>query len=100
MSIYGERLIAVQTYWQRGVLLLNQKGKCCMIHAPPFCCNVYIGTPWVLSHLKVVAVNKDPVVLCLVQLVLSSSWCWLVCVLSVSLCFSKSVYLMMWSLAL
>ena len=56
-------------------VLLNRKGNCCMIHASPFCCNVYIGTPWVLSHLGVFPVNKDPVVLCLVQLVLSSCWC-------------------------
>ena len=65
MNIYGERLIVVRTYWQKGVLL-NRNEKCCMIHAPPFCGNVYIGTPWVLSHPKVVAVNKDPVVFCLV----------------------------------
>ena len=71
-----------------------------MIHAPPFFCNVYVGTSWVLSHLGVIAVNKDLVVLCLVQLVLSSCWCWLVCVLSVSLCISKFVCVMMWSLAL
>ena len=66
MNIYGERLIAVQTYWQRG-MLLNRKKKCCMIHAPPFCGNVYIGTPWVLFHPEVVAVNKDLVVFCLVS---------------------------------
>ena len=45
-------------------VLLNRKGKCCMIHAPPFCCNVYIGTPWVLSHPRVVTVNKTLVMLC------------------------------------
>ena len=38
-----------------------------MIHVSPFCGNVYIGTPWVLFHLGVVAVNKDPVVFCLVS---------------------------------
>ena len=53
----------MQTYWRRGVLF-NRKGKCCMIHAPPFCCNVYIGTPWVLSHPRVITVNKTPVMLC------------------------------------
>ena len=34
-----------------------------MIHAPPFCGNIYIGTPWVLFHPGVVAVNNGPVVL-------------------------------------
>ena len=55
----------MQIYWQRGVLL-NQKGKFCMTHAPLFCDDVYIGTPWVLSHPGVVLVNKGPVMFCLV----------------------------------
>ena len=38
-----------------------------MIHALPFCGNVYIETPWVLSHPGVITVNKDPVVFCLVS---------------------------------
>ena len=67
-----------------------------MIHAPPFCDNVYIGTPWILSHLKVVMVNKDSVVFCLVlaiplfDLVLFGlcSVCFsLVCVVCVLMCF-------------
>ena len=37
-----------------------------MIHAPPFCGNVYIGTPWVLFYPGVVAVNNSPVVWCFV----------------------------------
>ena len=48
-------------------MLLNRNEKCCMIHAPPFCGNVYIGTPWVLSHPEVIVVNKDPVVFFLVS---------------------------------
>ena len=38
-----------------------------MIHALPFCGNVYIGIPWVLSHPGFITVNKDPVVFCLVS---------------------------------
>ena len=37
-----------------------------MTHAPLFCGDVYIGTPWVLSHPGVVLVNKGPVMFCLV----------------------------------
>ena len=88
LSIYGERPIVVQTYWQREVLLIRQ-GKCCMIHAPPFCCNVYIGTSWALSHPGVVAVNKTPIMLCcpLFLLVL------VCCVLFVGLCFLSCLYI-------
>ena len=46
-----------------------------MIHAPPFHGNVYIGTPWVLFHLGVVAVNNGPVVLPFVLVpAISSHW--------------------------
>ena len=46
-----------------------------MIHAPPFHGNVYIGTPWVLFHLGVVAVNNGLVVLLFVLVpAISSHW--------------------------
>ena len=65
MSTYGERQIAMRIYLQRGVLL-NRTGKFCMTHAPLFSGNVYIGTPWVLSHPVVIVVNKGPTMFCLV----------------------------------
>ena len=37
-----------------------------MTHAPLFSSNVYIGTPWVLSHPVVIVVNKGPTMFCLV----------------------------------
>ena len=42
LSIYGEKWIVVRIYWQRGVLL-NRKGKCCMIHAPHFVVMFILG---------------------------------------------------------
>ena len=63
LNIYGERRIAMWIYWQRGVLF-NPKWEFCMIHAPLFCGNVYIGIPWVLSHPRVIAFNKGPVMFC------------------------------------
>ena len=66
LSIYGERPIAVWIYWRKEVLP-NPKRKFCMIPAPLFCGNVYIGTPWVLSHLGIIADNKSPVIFCLVS---------------------------------
>ena len=80
LSTCGERQIAVWTYWQRGVYL-NLRGKFCMIHAPPFCGNIYIGTPWVLFHPGVVAVNNGPVVLLFVLVpTISSHRVWFVVV--------------------
>ena len=52
-----------------------------MIHALPFCGNIYIGTPWVLFHPGVVAVNNGPVVLLFVLVpTISSHRVWFVVV--------------------
>ena len=46
-----------------------------MMHALPFCDNVYIGTPWVLFHPGVIVVNNGLVVLPFVLVLAISSYC-------------------------
>ena len=62
--IWREANSSVDLLAKRGAF--QSKMGVCMIHAPLFCGNVYIGIPWVLSHPVVIVVNKGPTMFCLV----------------------------------